>query len=380
MKLILANTLSAVALIFSSVSASAEADPVFTARQAAVELKAAGEALSRAEKTKDRVAALGQTVRAYENGLSALRDGVRSAAIRERVLQLDLDNKRDHLSRLLGILQTLERAPTPLLLIHPTGPVGTARSGMMLSEITPSLHHQAEEIRNHLEELSVLRNLQIDAEEDLRFGLAGAQQARVALSKAISERSELPIRFVEDPIRVQILADNSDTLTSFATSLSDIPIEGLPEEQVPFDTAKGTLEPPVPGTLLRGFNEIDAAGLQRPGIVLSARPLSLVTAPWPSTIRYSGPFLDYGNVIILEPDAGYLLVFAGLDQVYGEFGQVLNIGDPVGLLGGKEPAAEEFLMEASEGGGSMAQETLYIELRHAGKSVDPAQWFALSGQ
>jgi septal ring factor EnvC (AmiA/AmiB activator) len=88
--------------------------------------------------------------------------------------------------------------------------------------------------------------------------------------------------------------------------------------------------------------------------------------------------LDYGNVIILEPQAGYLLVIAGLDQVYGEIGQILDQGAPVGLLGGKQTGAQEFLIQASDGGGAMAQETLYIELRHNGEPVDPEVWFALN--
>jgi septal ring factor EnvC (AmiA/AmiB activator) len=80
-------------------------------------------------------------------------------------------------------------------------------------------------------------------------------------------------------------------------------------------------------------------------------------------------------VIILEPDAGYLVVLAGLDQVYGEFGEILDAGDPIGLLGGASEKTDEFLIEASQGGGNLSQETLYIELRENGKPTDPAKWF-----
>jgi len=103
----------------------------------------------------------------------------------------------------------------------------------------------------------------------------------------------------------------------------------------------------------------------------------LITAPWPATVRYAGPFLDYGNVIILEPDAAYLMVLAGLDQVYVELGQILDQDEPIGLLGGSQPATEEFLIEASQGGGTIDQETLYIEIRKDGTPTDPARWFAL---
>ncbi|MDR6263407.1 MULTISPECIES: peptidoglycan DD-metalloendopeptidase family protein [Rhodobacterales] len=356
----------------------AKDDPVIQAQLAAEALTAASKELTEAESAKDRVKALTDTVRAYESGLSAMRDGLRGATIRERVIRLEFENRRDQLSRLLGILQTLERATTPMLLIHPTGPVGTARSGMMMSEVTPSLQRQAEELRSQLEELQALRQLQTTAEQKLRLGLAGVQQARVALSQAISDRTDLPQRLTDDPVKTQILADGATSLEMFAGSIGVLPPQPQTAVSIPFEKMRGTLRLPVDGTLLRGFNEVDAAGLKRPGLVIAARPLALVSAPVAATIRYAGAFLDYGNVIILEPQAGYLLVIAGMEQVYGEIGQVVDQMAPIGLLGGNQTGAQEFLIEASDGGGAIAQETLYMELRYNGKPVDPGVWFAIN--
>ena len=355
----------------------AEQPPVERAQQATEALNAAAELMAQADSGSDRVAALSEAIRAYEQGLAAMREGLRAAAIRERYLTLDFDSRREQLSQLLGVLQTLERATTPLLLIHPTGPVGTARSGMMMSEVTPALNRQAEELRAQLQELAALQAFQQSAARDLEWGLSGVQQARVNLSQAINDRTDLPRRFSDDPVRVQIMADNSQTLQGFAEKLHEAEATDPPEPAVPFADAAGRLPLPTEGTVLHGFNEEDAAGLKRPGIVLSTRPLSLITAPWPATVRYAGPFLDYGNVIILEPDAAYLIVLAGLDQVYVELGQILDQDEPIGLLGGSQPATEEFLIEASQGGGTIDQETLYIEIRKDGTPTDPARWFAL---
>lgn len=355
----------------------AEQPPVARAQHATEALNAAAELMAQAEGGSDRVAALTGAIRAYEQGLAAMREGLRAAAIRERFLTLDFESRREQLSRLLGVLQTLERATTPLLLIHPTGPVGTARSGMMMSEVTPALNRQAEDLRAQLQELAALQAFQESAARDLEWGLSGVQQARVNLSQAISDRTDLPRRFADDPVRVQIMADNSRTLQGFADKLLEAEATEPPDTAAPFSDAAGKLPLPAEGTVLRGFNEADAAGLKRPGLVLSTRPLSLITAPWPATVRYAGPFLDYGNVIILEPDAAYLIVLAGLDQVYVEPGQILDQGEPVGLLGGSQPATEEFLIEASQGGGTIDQETLYIEIRKDGTPTDPAKWFAL---
>jgi septal ring factor EnvC (AmiA/AmiB activator) len=102
--------------------------PGDAAMAASVQLKDARTAIEAAAGRSDRVAALTETVQAYEAGL---RDGLRRAAIRQRTLETHLNARSDEVARLLGVLQTMGRAPAPILLLHPSGPTGTARSGMM---------------------------------------------------------------------------------------------------------------------------------------------------------------------------------------------------------------------------------------------------------
>ena len=86
------------------------------------------------------------------------------------------------------------------------------------------------------------------------------------------------------------------------------------------------------GKVLRKFNEADASGIKRSGIILATDPKAIVISPTAATIRYLGPLLDYGNVAILEPQNGLLFVFAGMDTLYGEIGQVIPALSPIGLM------------------------------------------------
>jgi len=355
--------------------AIAQENPAVVAKRAAGQLAAAQNALTAAEKASDRVRALTQTIRAYENGLTALREGLRRAAIREAAMTQKFQAERKKVARLLGVLQAIETSPTPLLLLHPTGPVGTARSGMIVSEITPAIQRQAEALRSELEEIALLRALQESAATSLEDGLAGVQRARSSLSQAISSRTTLPVRLLDNPEALNQLITNADTLQSFAQGLSDLKVTGV-DAPLHIGDARGALPLPVTGTILRHAGEADAAGIVRPGLVIATEPRALVTTPWPATIRYRGPLLDYGNVMILEPGDGYLLVLAGLDQVYGATGEVLPAGTPVGLMGGNAPDAGMFLSEVAEGGGANRSETLYMELRQGEEPVDPGIWFA----
>lgn len=356
--------------------AMAQTDPVFEARRAAQQIDMAGMALQDAKGAQDRVAALTQTVRAYESGLVALREGLRRAAIRQQAIQLELDARHEEVAQLLAVLVTMERSPETLLLLHPSGPVGTARSAMVLGDITPALQARAEALRSQLEEVALLHDLQVNAEQTLSDGLQGVQTARTELSQAISDRRDLPQRFAADADKLLQLLESSDTLEAFASGLTGLNADdSLPPASNGFDHANGALPLPVQGVVLRKFQESDAAGITRPGMLLATAPQALVTTPDAATIRYLGPLLDYGNVIILEPAGDTLLVLAGMDQVFGSVGQVLPPGAPVGLMGGIDPKVTANGANLSEGGGSARTETLYIELRKTNTPVDPAPWF-----
>jgi len=363
-------------MLAAPLAAQAAADPAADARAAAAALDEASAALAAAEGARNRVKALTGVIRAYEQGLEAMRAGVRRAALREQALAAELRSREDEIAQLLGALQAMGHAPVPVLMLHPSGPVGTARAGMMLSEVAPALDMRAAALRDKVQDIAVLRALQQSAAGTLEDGLRGVQEARVRLSKAIAARTDLPRRFAEDPVKTALLIASTETLEGFASGLSDIAVGEAPGSLPEIGPRKGSLPLPVEGVILHRAGEADAAGIARPGIVLATRARALVTTPVPATLRYRGPLLDYGNVIILEPQAGVLIVFAGLDTVYGRTGEVLPGGSPVGLMGGAGDGSD-LLDAASEGnGGAGRGQTLYIEVRQDNSPVDPLSWFA----
>ena len=169
-----------------------------------------------------------------------------------------------------------------------------------------------------------------------------------------------------------LITRDSDTLTALAAKLAGVRA-GNPNAAPP------TLIRPVTGNIARAYQEPDGAGVRRPGIVIRAPPLSLVSAPADAIVRYAGPFLDYGYVVVLEADDDTLIVLAGLAQLHVTTGDAVRTGALLGLLGGA--AFEEPSPGADPAGGAVesaasgADETLYIEVRHAGGPVDPEPLF-----
>jgi len=354
-------------------SANAQGDAAAQARAAVTMLEEAAEQMEAADGARDRVQALTATIQAFETGLAAMRTGLRQAAIREQQLSAQLAARDGEVGQLLAVLQSIGTT-NPTAFLHPGGPTGTARAGLLLAELTPALNQRADKLRRDLEDVQTLRVLQADAEARLRTSLTAVQEARTALNQAMAERTDLPKRFTEDPVSTAILIASTETLDGFASGLSQIVTDEDINVQTPsgIDGQIGDLPLPVQSIVLRGMNEADAAGVVRPGLLLATRPRAIVTSPTAATIRYQGPLLNFGNVMILEPRADTLFVLAGLEIVYGEIGQVIAAGTPIGLMGGADGGE---LSTDGDGTGAARSETLYIEVRQDNVPQDPVSWF-----
>ena len=173
-----------------------------------------------------------------------------------------------------------------------------------------------------------------------------------------------------------MMARDSASLTALAAALAKT--AGAPQAPAPAAAPPGAAPFvwPAAGQVIHHFNEPDAAGVRRPGIVLAAAPFTLVTAPADAVVRYAGPFLEYGAVVVLEPDSATLLVLAGLDRLQVRTGAEVRKGDLLGLLGGAGTDVEETVMSSDADRGSGAGETLYIEVRHGQGPVDPEPLFS----
>ena len=97
--------------------------------------------------------------------------------------------------------------------------------------------------------------------------------------------------------------------------------------------------------------------------MIAARPGAQVVAPYDGKVVYAGNFRSYGQILIIQHGGRYHTLLAGLDRVDAVVGQWLLAGEPVGIMG------------APHGG----DPELYLELRHAGKPINPLPWLATSG-
>lgn len=352
----------------------AEIDAKAAATDAISELQSAATALANAQTASDRIAALTQTIRGYERGLLSLRDAVRRAALAQAAIEARLDAETAALSGVLMAMQRIAAEPAPLGLMHPDGPVASARAGAMIADITPALSAEAVALRQELEQIAVLSQLQSAAVRQMEAALSEVQTARTSLAAAMAERRDAPERFALSDDALRQIVEAVDTLDGFLELLNAAPTSQT-DLMEGFSDARGAIPLPVLGVLLSGFENQDAAGIARPGLVLATAPAALVTAPWFGTVRYAGPLLDYGNVVILEPEGNMTLILAGLGDLYVSLGEVVTKGAPLGAMPLKRQTRADLITEFGDDTGAALSETIYIELRENGTTVDPQPWF-----
>ena len=94
------------------------------------------------------------------------------------------------------------------------------------------------------------------------------------------------------------------------------------------------------------------------GITVGGSSESQVIAPYAGRVEFAGAFKNYENVVILNVGDGYFILLTGLGETYIETGENIKTGEPIGLLPFKANGTAN----------------LYIELRKAGKTIDPNPW------
>lgn len=354
----------------------AQEDVAAAARAAAQRITMAAALMEAADSRADRISALTEAVHAFEDGLVALREGLRRVTLRRQVLEADLAARSDQIEQLLAALVTITRTPAPVLTLHPGGALGTARSGMILADVTPALHDGVAGLQDELQELADLAMIEASASSQVETALTQARRARAELARAVAERTDLPRRFTEDAVAMAALMAAADTLDALAGGLDATVGDNLAVIIPDALDRKGQLPLPVTGTVLRRAGEADAAGTTRPGWIIATRPRALVTAPVAGTLRYLGPLPGQGNVVILEPAPDVLIILTGLAELFGQPGEIVPQDTPLGLMGGASPDADAILGEGGPGAGLAQTETLYLEVREGQSVADPATWFA----
>ena len=130
---------------------------------------------------------------------------------------------------------------------------------------------------------------------------------------------------------------------------------------------KGRLFYPVQGKILNRFGRVKdrqfGTHIINNGLNLKVKKGTKVHPIFQGPVLFAGPLEGYGNLIIVGHGKEYHSLYGHLDKMLVQTGDYVHEHQAIGLSGDS---------------GSLIGETLYLELRHKGKPIDPALWLQVA--
>jgi len=333
-----------------------------------------------------------QRVQQYERDLDAIEARMTELIDQEIVLREALAARRDVLAEVLAALQRMGRTPPPAIIVAPEDALTAVRSAILLGAVVPEIRTEAESLAADLERLVAIREqqdeerariieaagLMVDEQERLELLIGERQQALDQTAETLAAEQQRLGALTEEVRNLEELIDAFE-IAGTPENGGGAPVEpGLsPPVEVAgitptlvFSEALGMLPRPANGELLVGFGMPDGLGGIAEGQSIATRPGARVAAPADGRVAFAGTYRSYGNIIILDVGADYLVVLAGMSRIDVQQGQFVLAGEPVGTM----PTPEA--VPAGDGELGTARPVLYVEFRSEGAATDPGPWWA----
>ncbi|GLQ54328.1 murein hydrolase activator EnvC family protein [Devosia nitrariae] len=312
-----------------------------------------------------------------------------------------LDGADTEIANVLAALARISRSPPPALIVDPSDALGSARGALLISALLPQLQDKAMAITADLTRLTEIKAKAQEEEQLLRANFAVLEEEQLRIATLILARKRgVEIRneqLAEEEREALALAERATSLKDLIESLSaranaaGTPAEDVPamseeairvalanaartEPAVPFAQARGWLARPANGVTVVDYGANDGFGGIAQGVSITTRAEAQVVAPADGWVLYKGPYLNYGQIVILNTGQNYTALLAGLETVTVDIGQFVLMGEPVGTMGSRTIGRT---VTTSAGN---SQPTLYIELRRDNEPIDPTGWWANEAQ
>lgn len=352
--------------------------------------------------------AAGQRVRLAETDIAALEQRLDDLIVAEMEVRGRLDGADTSISNVLAALERISRNPPPALIVDPSDALGSARSAILISAILPQLEATADQVTEDLQRLTDIKAAALAEETQLRANFAILEEEQLRIGTLIVARRQgeqiITAELAAEETAAQELAARAASLKDLIASLTEranavVVAPNLPEipntgatplnpdaaavqialadtarttPALPFPQVRGHLTMPSSGVKVIDYGGADGFGGIAHGLSIVTRAEAQVVAPADGWVLYKGDYLNYGQIIILNPGDDYTILLAGLDTVSVDIGQFVLMGEPVGTMGSRT------IGQAVTTNAGVASPTLYIEMRRNNEPIDPTGWWASS--
>ena len=330
---------------------------------------------------RDLISAAMESQRREEQATSA---ELKLVSLRSRLTaaRTDLVEGEDTLEDLMASLAVSGRHRPPALLTQPKDANQAIRAAILMGEVAPQVKVKTAELGEEITNLrrlerQVLREQKVLASADAALELKQAEITQMTAAKRaafedvnadatqLRERAEA-LGAQANTIRELIIAlekaapaaPRLKPRLAFAeqTQTRSASRSNLPRPTV--SQPLGVLAMPTMGRMVRAWGDRMPGGESSESVAFATRRGAQVSAPVSGTVEFSGPFRSYGQLLILSTSDGYHVLLWGMSSSYVSVGQSVRQGEPVARM-----------TERARG-----EPELNMEVRKAGKPMDPAKW------
>jgi septal ring factor EnvC (AmiA/AmiB activator) len=285
--------------------------------------------------------------------------------------QKDYSAREDDYAATVMNLLRMQSLPPTALFTAPENVRQMMRTASVLEQANAALAVEAAKLRADTQQLKQLQAIARDRSEQTRREEVSLKAEQEHMADAIGERQKLARKLNADHARTEAkmadLSRESQSLQELISKLEENaraqasrrnrpePVEHVRE----FEGHKNSLKSPVAGSVIHHFGERKNDNETYRGLVFRTRAGATVVAPYDGEVVFTGPFRDYGRMVLIKHKGGYISLIAGLGEISTSLDQTVIRGEPIGTM----PDA--------------GSPDAYVELRDKdAKPIDPTDWFA----
>lgn len=281
--------------------------------------------------------------------------------------QREFDARTSMYAETIASMLRMRSIPPTAILANPEDMRELLRTAGVLEEVNAALVARAEQLKGEMAALKSLKSTVAKSKDSLSRERTTLEQAQKKLAAELAERQKVQQMLLKDHAaaiaKMAELSRQSQSLQELITKLekSRNRMEVASQtslQHLPPPSAKGSWKLPVAGNVIHRFGERRNANETWRGLLLGARSGGTVVAPSPGEVVFTGPFRDYGRMLLIKHKDRRITLLAGLGSISVALNQQVARGEPVGAMD------------------NTGRPELYLELREDGKPVDPADWYA----
>jgi septal ring factor EnvC (AmiA/AmiB activator) len=320
-------------------------------KQEQEKLDAAAEAASQnLEQLRQRMISSVKTLQEKEAEQEMLEEKL--DALTQEILEKskNADHEQNQLSLMMSALLEITSRPPESLFLQERLRSDHIHRSLLLKAILPRLKEKAEGAAHDLAVLYELRTKLAGHQRLVAAARANLQKQQKDLDQMIAIRQGFLKHTEEQKAEIaRHLAKLADEARDLRHLMEKVSAPRAPKQKQAASQSLGGMKWPVAGAVKRSFGDKDADGVVSEGLSLAAPSGAPVVAPLGGKVVFAGPFRGYGLIMILQHDGGYHTFLSGFGRIDAELGQLVDAGEPLGVLPVKSGAKPELYFEWRQG-------------------------------